>query len=96
MTKIVLEVFESVPVDITTSVTTLQILKLTYLTEEGVKQDFPIKQSPVLVNSPEFMTGYVTKLNEKRWGFELYLRGGKAYLETDKGSPVLSVEIELI
>lgn len=96
MTKVILEVFESAPVDVTTDVTTLQILKLTYLTEDGVKQDFPIKQSPVLVNRPDFMTGYVTKLNGKRWGFELYLKDGKAYLETDKGSPVLSVEFELI
>lgn len=96
MTKIVLEVFESVPVDITTSVTTLQILKLSYKDESGTKQDFPIDQSPVLVNSPDFVIGYVTKLNDKRWGFELYLKGGKVYLDTDKGSPVLSVEFELI
>lgn len=76
--------------------TTVKIKEIHYLNEQGNEEIFKVTQKPVVVNENPFTVGYVTKLNNKRWGADVVYTGNELILETDKNSPITKVLIEEI
>lgn len=80
----------------------IHMTKVYYVDPEHNVQSLDIpNSSPVVLDSQgakELVIGYVSKINNLRWGFNVYINvnTGMSRIEVDHESPIIGVELKLI
>lgn len=79
----------------------IYIREISYLAEDGSHQIVkvtPRNPHPIEKGFGNTYTGYVTKINGKRWGINIHLnwQTGKTYLLADAGSPITGALFQFI
>lgn len=53
--------------------------------------DIPEHKAVEITDQKVFTLGYVSKINDLRWGFNLNIESGRGQLVVDQGSPIIGV-----
>jgi hypothetical protein len=79
----------------------IYIREISYLDEEGNVQIVKLKPRnphPIEKGVGNTYTGYVTKINGKRWGINIHFswQSGRTYIRADEGSPIIGALFQFI